>query len=285
MESQVKPFKFFIPIDIIEKGKNKEGKEVMKICGVASTPQLDTDGQYLNPKGFDLSFFKSNGFINWNHLAKKDPAYYIGEPTEGTRITDNNELWIEAELWAESELAKSVWGLANTLKKRKSNRKLSYSVEGKILDSNKDNSNVKKALITSVAITPAPKCPGTWLDIMKGNLYEEDEYEYELKKGNPNGGEVYIIDITDEKGDRIIVDKEINIKIQKALSTTSGGILKKEDVEGNLKNLTGPNMDIQIKDGKLEMIKSMLILTKAYELGILKGEIWGEIKQKIKQIK
>lgn len=275
-------FKFFIPeVDII-KSKNEKGEEKLFLKGVASTTEKDTDGQILDPSGFDLSFFKNAGFINWNHLSKTDPSMIIGEPYVA-KITPNNEFYIEAELYS-TDLAKKTYDLAETLKKDSNKRKLGWSIEGKVIEKDLINPNkIKRALVTGVAVTPSPKNGGTWVDILKGNNFD-DEYVYDdlikaeegeiidENQNKANGGHFYIIDILKPNGDRIIVDTDFNLKvITKALAATegSGQVLKKEDLEPELKY-------------QKEILKGILILTNAYKEGMISEQLFiDEIKPSI----
>jgi len=281
-------FNFFIPGIEINKAKDKDGNEIMKVGGIASTAEKDTDEEYLDPSGYDTSYFLKNGFVNWDHRQKTGgPQFIIGEPTIA-KITPKNEFYIEAELYPDSKLARNAYDLAKTLNNHSKTRKLGWSIEGKVLARDEKNPKiVTKALITGVAITPSPKNGGTWLDIVKGNIQNEelvyDEFEIEVEKGEEgnvlendknlaNGGKYYILDVTKPNGDRILVDKEFNIQvITKALMATegTGKVLKKEDVEKQLKY---PNI----------VVKSLVTIVKAYEDGLINEERFNYIKSKIK---
>lgn len=236
--TQNSDFKFFMPLEI-SKGKDASGKEVMKIGGIASTADKDSDGEVLEPEGFDLGYFLKNGFINWHHQSKTNPAAVIGEPTKA-EITEKG-LYIEGELYKDSPVAKQVWDLAQTLEKSSKGRRLGFSIEGKALERDLlDKKRITKAKITGVAITPSPKNPCTIMDIVKGDVTGyEPEFNIEGEQSNDaNGGNTNIIDIFKPNGERIVVDKDYNVKIiQKSLDTTSGAALKKEDVEQGVKNL------------------------------------------------
>lgn len=278
-------FKFFIPGIDIEKSKDERGIEIMRVQGIASVDKKDTDQEILKPSGFDLSYFKKSGFINYNHQAKNDPSAIIGEPEASTKITKDGEFFVSAKLYSKSKKAKEVYELAETLKGVDSTRKLGWSIEGKVLERDPfDEKIVTRALITAVAITPTPKCPGTWLDIVKGNFTNEDYiYEEQVEEKTEdgtvfgesykpeNGGQFYILDITKENGDRILVDKQFNIKIVKKSLTTSdaGAALKKEDLESQLKF---PGI----------VVKSLLTIQKGIELGIIPQ---NQVELVIKEIK
>lgn len=237
-------FNFFVPLNI-EKGKDKNGASVMKIAGVASTPQLDSDQEILEPKGFELKKFLKSGFVNYNHLAGKDPNAIIGEPTKAE--IKNNELHIEAKLYGDNPVAKGVYQLAQVLEKNSDSRKLGYSIEGRATERDPNNpKRITKAVITGVAVTPSPKNPGTLLEICKGDTDSYSEFEYELFKGDDD--QEYVMDVKD--GDtRITVDKDLVIKAVMADGgETNFEDTKKESLEGVKKNRKNNEQDSDIQE-------------------------------------
>lgn len=238
MQSVGERFKFFVPLEI-SKATNKEGKEVMRLGGIASTADRDSDGEILNPGGFDVNYFLKYGFINWHHQSKDNPASIIGEPTKAEKRPEG--LYIETELYEDSDMAKKVYGLAKTLSKSK-NRRLGFSIEGKVLEKDPlDETNITRARITGMAVTPTPKNANTFADIIKGIGHNDElEFETETKQEvNPNGGNTevveYMIDVIKPNGVRVTVDKDFNIKVHKAISTDNAGVLAPNDVEGMYK--------------------------------------------------
>lgn len=173
-------FNFWLPVDIV-KAKDKNGNEVMKVKGIASTADVDSDGEVLLPIGFKLNRFLKSGLINWNHQGKTSPDKIIGEPTVA-KVTSNGDLYIEGFLYPESDLAKSVWKLGETLQKNSKSRRLGWSIEGKALE--RDPMNAKRitaAEITGVAITHVPINMSTYVDLVKG-AQKEDFIEYEFEQ-------------------------------------------------------------------------------------------------------
>jgi hypothetical protein len=165
-------FNFWMPFEI-SKAKSKDGKEKMRIKGIASTPDLDTEEEILEPQGFDLSRFLEIGYINWNHQAKNDAGKIIGEP-DVARITPNGDLYVEGNLYNDHPLAKSVWEFAKTLEANGSKRRLGFSIEGKALERSIANpKRITRALITGLAVTPNPVNGSTYLDIVKGTQKED----------------------------------------------------------------------------------------------------------------
>ena len=221
-------FKFFVPIEDITKGTKKDanGNVEMIIGGIASTPHEDSDGEFLDPNGFQLDFFKRYGFINWHHQAKGNPAAIIGEPIMA-EIRPNEGLYIKAKLYPDNQIAKDVYELSETLSKN-STRRLGFSIEGKVVQRGSNDkksplyNQIKKARITGCAITPTPKNAYTLADIIKGegilDSSEEADDNYEIvlesiEKGKPVQ---YIVDVQRPSGETVRVDKEFNITILKA---------------------------------------------------------------------
>lgn len=208
-------FKFWCPIE-----KSQEvidpttGEQIMRLGGIASTADEDADGEFLDPKGFDIKPLMERGMVNWHHQAKGQPSAIIGEPSKAEIRPEG--LYIETDLYPSSQIAHDVWELANTLEKDSRTRRLGYSIEGKVVKrksndkSSPDYKKITKAIITGVAITHMPKNPKTFANIIKGEIDEIDDDEEE----------------TDDK------------KEEKSLDTESGKALKRESVDKKLKNQT-----------------------------------------------
>lgn len=205
-------FTFWCPIE-----KSQEiidpttGEQVMRLGGIASTADEDSDGEILDPNGFDIQPLLKSGMVNWHHQAKGMPSTIIGEPSKA-EIRDDG-LYIETDLYPDSKVAREVWELAQTLEKNSKTRRLGYSIEGKVLKRGSNDKNspeykkVEKAIITGVAITHMPKNPKTFANIIKGEI-DEDDYEEQENETNE----------------------------EKSLDTESGAPLKKESVDRKIKN-------------------------------------------------
>lgn len=273
-------FSIFFPIDIIEKADDKKDKdglpEKLRIAGVASTPKFgkDKDGQTLLPSGFNYQPFLSKGFFNAEHAYNKtkDPSMIIGEPTNA--YVKDNEFHVEGELFRDNPRAVGFYKLGQILKKSGSTRRIGYSLEGVPTSFDpKDSSIITGAVVTGMALTISPKCDGTQM-LIKGG-----EVEYENQEGSE-----YLIDITDEKGERIRVDKSLNIikgeisKSMEAGDTTgietedqpsNGAALKEESVQGAKKKIDWGKRLKAMKKRKGESIED---LTKAELFTFLASE-------------
>lgn len=200
-------FTFWCPLEKAQDLDPTTGEPVMKLGGIASTSDEDSDGEFLDPKGFDIKPLIESGMVNWHHQAKGQPATIIGEPTKAEIRPEG--LYIETELYPSSKIACDVWELAETLEKDSKTRRLGYSIEGKVVKRKSndkkslDYKKIVKAIITGVAITHQPKNPKTFANIIKGEI--DDDFE----------------------------DEE-----EKALDTETGKALKKESVDKKIKNQT-----------------------------------------------
>lgn len=206
--SNVDKFTFWCPLDIQKAAIDPEtGQEIMRLGGIASTSDEDSDGEFLDPKGFDIKPLVKSGMVNWHHQAKGQPATIIGEPSKAEIRPEG--LYIETDLYPSSQIARDVWDLAQTLEKDSKTRRLGYSIEGKVVKrksndkKSPDYKKIVKAIITGVAITHQPKNPKTFANIIKGEIDEDFEDE-----------------------------------VEEALDTENGKPLKKESVDKKIKNQT-----------------------------------------------
>jgi hypothetical protein len=245
-------FSFWCPIE--KAGEQildpNTGEEIMRLGGIASTSDEDSDGEFLDPKGFDIKPLLKNGVVNWHHRAKDMPAAIIGEPTKAEIRPEG--LYIETDLYPSSTVAHDVWELAKTLEHDSKNRRLGYSIEGKVVKRESNDpadpgyKHIVKAVITGVAITHMPKNPKTFANIIKGEIDEDFSEE---------------------------VDDEENETEEKGLNTENGAALKKESLSGAQKFLTKsevfdklfhdiPNISIAKSEQVYSLIKAISDMAK-----------------------
>jgi len=239
-----KKFKFWFPAEI-SKAKDKEGKTRMVLGGIASTAHTDSDGENLMSNGFDINPLKQYGLVNWHHGAKTNPETIIGEPSVAE--LRKGGLYIEADLYKDSEMAKNVYSLAKVMEKNSKTRRLGFSIEGKALERDPMNpKKITKAAITGVAITHMPKNIHTLAQIIKGEVdldYSEDEDQdmsvEELNKALENELLEAKCALADQliKGD---VNEDDDEETDKSLSTDSpsGRAIAKEHVDRGEKDTT-----------------------------------------------
>lgn len=234
MREQPDQFNYFIPLDLaLSKAKANGGDAntvpEMIIGGIASTASVDSDGESIDPYGYDTSRFLRYGFMNWNHLTKSNPAAAIGQPIKATPTKDG--LYIEAKLYPYSQTAKDVYELAQVLEKSGSDRRVGFSIEGKVLQRDPKNpKRILKALLTGCAVTLSPKNTDTYLTILKS-----EDVEREAVPTDVDGVERAVLVDARDGQTRYTVDK--SFKILKSLDCTSAAPVIKESVEGTITDL------------------------------------------------
>ncbi len=196
----MKNFNFYCDINI-KKATDSDGNEIYRLGGIASTMDKDSDGEFLDPSGFEIKDFVKSGVVNWHHGSTESPRTIIGEPHKAEIRKDG--FYVECDLYPSSNMAREVYGLAEVMQKDSKSRKLGYSIEGTVIERDLENPMiVKKAKITGLAITHMPKNPKTFAQIIKGETTNN---------------------LSEEK--------------KKSLSTVSGAALVEESVDGSVKNL------------------------------------------------
>ena len=150
-----------------EKGKRRF------LQGVASTPEKDLQGEEVLQKGMDLRYFLKHGYLNDDH--KPGFENKVGQPTSAEIKTVTNSkgdrvlgMWLEGYIWPEGvhKGADAIWELGKALEAADSDRRLGFSIQGKVLK--REGSRILKAWIQDVAVTPSPVNTATWLEFVEG---------------------------------------------------------------------------------------------------------------------
>lgn len=270
-------FRFFAPVDFLEKAKDKKGNEVYKVGGIISDSSKDADGENLDPNGFDFSEFN---YINWNH--GKSPSDIIGEP-ENWKVIPNKGVYMEGYIYADSAKGQEAVELMKVLRNSKKGNHLGWSVEGQVLERDLINPNkVKKARITAVALCPFPKNGNTFAELLRkgfseDSFQEDEDLQYETdEEGN-------IINEKMSDGSEVIVDDKGNVIVRKSDDDRSAQSWFKEssqfanqNAKENLaiKSQTVENSSALIREdvegNEKEMVKSAIVtIVKAHKEGLV----------------
>lgn len=205
-------FNFWVDLDIVEKGGSKISPDDqsryddMEFEGVASDGSEDADGEIMTPAGLDLSYFLTRGLFNLDHLTsrslKNKSRFWIGEPISAK--VDKGKLWVRGKLWKKSTEARAFWDKMLEMKQSGSSRSAGMSVEGKVIERDKDNpKKIVKALITNIALTFNPINFNTYADFAKA-MQQEDFVVYRY----PDSDVIM-------KGEDFWVDKDFSIHIER----------------------------------------------------------------------
>lgn len=174
------PFNFDMPVDFFEKADAEPGKQ-RRIGGIASVETDDKQKEQLLARGLDFSEAISDGWFNDNH--SKDTDGIVGYPEE-TRMFKKGELlpsgrhapaaghWVEGYMLDGHDRADRLWKLGKALSK--TNRRLGFSVEGKVLKRagmNKSGSRIiAKAKVRNIAITNCPVNTDARMEVLAKSL-------------------------------------------------------------------------------------------------------------------
>lgn len=159
-------FSFWMPVQAVESvskggaaGTEKNGKRWVQ--GIASTENRDLQGEIVVQNGIDFSYFLKYGYFNNDH--KPGFENKVGQPTE-CKVTKNG-LWVKGFLFDGNKTADEIWNMIKSLEASKSNRKVGFSIQGKV--KRREGTTIKECWIQDIAITPAPVNPATWAEVAK----------------------------------------------------------------------------------------------------------------------
>lgn len=171
-------FSFCLPFDVL-KSTNADSDE-WRIGGYASTSSEDRQGDEIVQKGLDYDDFVNYGWFNFDHHNDQ----ILGYPDKDKCKIDSHGFYVEGTLLKGVEIAKNMWETALALQKSGANRKLGFSVEGKVLQRNALG-KIVKAKIYNVAITPNPvNTSCTWDALVKSFTTDKDDIDKALEAGH-----------------------------------------------------------------------------------------------------
>ncbi len=178
LEEKKDPFNCFLPATV-EKARDKDDHEVMRIKGVASTGDKDFHGEFMDPDGLDVSSFLKEGHFNYHHTWISNPMALIGRPDKA--YIKNKKLHVEGTLFNGNPMSRQVFDMMKVLEKE-GKKGFGLSVEGMVTSRDKDNPKIIKSInITGIAVTPVPINPSTFVEVMKGKQDTFTTFDYDNK--------------------------------------------------------------------------------------------------------
>jgi hypothetical protein len=159
-----------IPVDVWRKSSSDDEKE-WRIGGIISSEHQDRQGEVVLQRGLDFSDFVKSGWLNDNHA--QGTTEVLGYPLRVNRTTwmGKPATYMEGYLLKDYEPAKKVMELAEAL--QKTNRRLGYSVEGKIQKRMGPGGKIiAKAKVTNVAVTRCPVNTITGLEVLAKSMMD-----------------------------------------------------------------------------------------------------------------
>lgn len=162
-------FNVFVPVtdvDVVNKSEKHAHNYV--ISGLASTPDVDFDGETILPEGMNIDYLINNGWIDYEH----DIDNIVGYPLREGTYVDNDGLHLKAVLFSDNKDVQRFVQLYKNIVNDNADRKLGFSIEGQVLERDTfDDSIINSINIHGVAITTRPcnehATISTWEELAK----------------------------------------------------------------------------------------------------------------------
>lgn len=171
-------FNFYLPMDVIK--SDADTTDEWRIGGFASTANEDRQGDEIIQKGLDISDFVNHGWFNYDHNSE----IILGYPDKTKCEIVKKGFYVEGTLLKGIDQARTIWNTAVALQKSGTDRRLGFSVEGKILKRN-NQGQIVKAKVYNVAITPNPvNTDCTWTALVKSFTTDAADLTKSLEAGH-----------------------------------------------------------------------------------------------------
>jgi len=165
-------FEVWTPFDLVKAGPDSPDG---LIKGVATSEREDEDGDFVDQDGLEWGYFKSHGFITYEHPL--GVMNIVGHPTDvsPTTVEKDGKVFkatdIEGLLLLDDELGKKIYEKSLSLKKAGGHRRLGFSIEGKVLPGGRQGKRITKARVVSVAVSAAPKNRDSWFEPLAASMF------------------------------------------------------------------------------------------------------------------
>lgn len=147
-----------------------------RIVGIASTDLLDADGHVVVQEGLDWAPFEKAGCpITFEH--PRGAFNDLGEATSRSMVTLDGGVQatkLESIIYTASDLGAWVYGQSVAMKKSGGKRRLGYSIEG--YATKRNGNRIEGAVVTSVAVSAAPKNRMTWFEPIMASMLAAGGY-------------------------------------------------------------------------------------------------------------
>ena len=160
------PADITVSTPITKAGSNGEASVLAPISGVASSEAADADEDEIDQTGLDWSFCLTKGIFTYEHPV--DIARLAGYPekVEQIRLSSGKlATRVSGQLYLNRPFGKLVYDTQKAMAEAGGRRTLGFSIEGRVLPGGRKGKRVTKAQVMSIAISPVPKNPDTWMDI------------------------------------------------------------------------------------------------------------------------
>ena len=171
--------KYYQLSDNFIKSEDKKNGRIY-IEGIISTENEDAQGEVMVQKGMSFDYFKKRGYINLEH--RQGPENMLGAPTELKSIKYKGvpATYMKGYLFADNPKVQEIITSINSMKAADCDRSLGFSVEGAVIERDKNNPNIiTKSKILNVSLVASPANPDSTLELCK-SIYSQLQKEEEM---------------------------------------------------------------------------------------------------------
>ena len=269
-EDIIKSFTVHVPVELIKSEgtvSDDESEDSWKIGGIASTEDVDLQGEEVIQDGLDISVLKAGRGI-FNHDHQKGPENVLGQIDDANFIKHNGKTCLDVKgyLFKAQPRAQAYYNIMKSVRKGSSPR-VHFSIEGKVVERDMTNTNkIRKARVTKVALTLDPVNPHTFADLVKSiSDYNQNAIE-ETNSPKQTISDIVEFDITTDLKDELT--KAIQNLVEKALaagagygkapsSRTGGEAMSTESLDSKAKKMFAKKLKRSKKTNKY-MLKSLI---------------------------
>ncbi|WP_028590350.1 hypothetical protein [Paenibacillus massiliensis] len=170
MEEIQDTFRLFVPL---EKSVEVDAAGDYIVQGVISSDDTDEQDDSISPEGMDTSYFLDKGWIKWEH--GNAPNQFIGEPVEvkigqfehPTLHKSVNGVFVKGRLFANRDLAMQAVVAIEDLQKSQSSRSVGWSIEGGVVERDRQTGKIIKSVLRNVVLTMNPVNTMTYAELVK----------------------------------------------------------------------------------------------------------------------
>ena len=166
---------YHIGNDFIKSADKENGR--IYVEGIISTENEDAQGEVMLQKGMDFSYFKKRGYLNLEH--RQGPENMIGSPTElkSMKYKGVPATFMKGYLFADNPKVQEIMTSVNAMKAADCDRGLGFSVEGAVIERDKNNPKIiTKSKILNVSLVASPANQDSTLELCK-SIYAQLEKE------------------------------------------------------------------------------------------------------------
>ncbi|MEC0169906.1 hypothetical protein [Paenibacillus graminis] len=170
MEEIQETFRLFVPL---EKSVEMDANGDYIVQGVISSDDEDEQADSISPEGMDTAYFLSKGWIKWEH--GNAPNQFIGEPVEvkigqfdhPSLNKSVNGVFVKGRLFANRDLAMQAVVAIEDLQKSQSSRRVGWSIEGGVVERDRQTGKIIKSVLRNVVLTMNPVNTMTYAELVK----------------------------------------------------------------------------------------------------------------------